>query len=148
MVSWFSKPLTVGSAAPPFLLPDEEGTVFVLNLHRNKYVVLIFYPGDDTPICTKQMCEVRDNWEKLKAKGVHVVGINPQAAESHGEFRRKHRLPFPLLVDSGKRVARLYNAAGLAVRRTVYVIGKDGRILMGRRGRPSVEEILAAIPEP
>jgi peroxiredoxin Q/BCP len=148
MLSWLSKPLKVGSDAPPFLLPDEEGTVFILNLHRNKYVVLIFYPGDDTPVCTKQMCEVRDNWEKLQARGVYVVGINPQAAESHGEFRKKHKLPFPLLVDNGKRVSKLYNAGGLIVRRTVYVIGKDGKIRMARRGRPSVEEILAAIPEP
>jgi len=148
MISWFSKPLKVGAIAPPFLLPDEEGTVFVLNLHRNKYVVLIFYPGDDTPVCTKQMCEVRDNWEELRARGVYVVGINPQAAESHGEFRKKLGLPFPLLVDNGKRVSRLYNASGLMVRRTVYVIGKDGQILMGRRGKPSVQEILAVIPEP
>ncbi|MBM3813323.1 MAG: peroxiredoxin [Acidimicrobiia bacterium] len=146
MFSWFSKPLAVGSEAPPFLLPDEEGSVFVLNLHRNKYVVLVFYPGDDTPICTKQMCEIRDNWARLMARDVMVVGINPQEAQSHAQFRKRHSLPLPLLVDNGKRIARLYNAAGLIVRRTVYVIGKDGKILFSKRGRPSVDEILAAIP--
>ena len=65
MFSLFSKPLPVGSIAPQFLLPDEDGTVFVLNLNRNKNVVLIFYPGDETPVCRKQLCEVRDNWQRI-----------------------------------------------------------------------------------
>ncbi|MBK5294320.1 MAG: peroxiredoxin [Acidobacteriia bacterium] len=145
MLSLFSKPLPEGSMAPPFLLPDEEGTVFVLNLNRNKNVVLIFYPGDETPVCRKQLCELRDNWQRLQEKGVIVVGINPQNAESHSKFRKKHSFPFPLLVDNSKRVADLYNAGGLIVRRTVYVIGKSGKILMARRGKPSVDHILAAI---
>jgi peroxiredoxin Q/BCP len=146
MLSWFIKPLAVGTPAPPFLLPDQDGDVFVLNLHRNKYVVLIFYPADDTPVCTSQLCEVRDNWERLRAKGAHVMGINGGNAESHKGFRAKHQLTMPLLVDAGQRVARLYHAGGAVIRRTVYVIGKDGKILFAKRGKPSVEEILAAIP--
>lgn len=146
MFSWFSDPLPVGSDAPPFILPDQDGDVFVLNLNRNKVVVLVFYPADDTPVCTAQLCELRDDWSKLQEKGCFVAGINPGQASSHGGFRKKHGLPFPLLVDNGKRVAKLYNCDGIAVRRTVYVIGKDGKIKFAKRGKPSVSEILSAIP--
>lgn len=142
----FQDPLPVGSAAPPFILPDENGDVFVLNLNRNKYVVLVFYPGDDTSICTAQLCEMRDNWERLKSRHAIVLGINPAEAGSHQAFKKKHSYPFPLLVDAGKRVARLYHAGGLVVKRTVYVIGRDGKILLAKRGKPSVDEVLAVIP--
>jgi thioredoxin-dependent peroxiredoxin len=146
MFGLFSKPLPVGSPAPPFLAPDEEGHVFVLNQHRNKYVVLVFYPGDDTPTCRQQLCELRDEWLRLRDRGVYIVGVNPQDAASHGAFKKKFDFPFPILVDGGQRVARLYKANGLIVKRTVYVIGKDGRILFAKRGKPIVDEILAAIP--
>lgn len=146
-MSLFQDPLPVGSPAPPFILPDENGDVFVLNLNRNKYVVLVFYPGDDTSICTAQLCELRDNWERVCSRGAIVLGINPADAASHQGFKKKNNYPFPLLVDSGKRVARLYNSGGtLATKRTVYVVGRDGRIIFARRGKPSVDEILAVIP--
>jgi peroxiredoxin Q/BCP len=148
MFSWFEKPLPAGTPAPPFLLPDEEGSVWVLNLNRNKVMVLVFYPADDTPVCTQQLCELRDGWDKIKAKGAFVMGINPGDAQSHRAFKEKHKLPFPVLVDNAKRVAKMYNASGPIVRRTVYVIGKDGKILYSKRGKPSLDEILAAIPEP
>ncbi len=143
---FLSKPLPVGAPAPPFLLPDENGDVFVLNLNRNKYVVMVFYPADDTTVCTKQLCELRDEWERVRAKGGFVVGVNPGDAASHGAFKKKHNYPFPLLVDNGKRVAKLYKCGGLLVTRTVYVVGKDGKILFAKRGKPAVEEILRAIP--
>lgn len=146
MLSWFADPLAVGSEAPPFILPDQEGTVFVLNLNRSKNVVLVFYPADDTPVCTAQLCELRDDWQKVRDRGGYVVGINPGAAGSHGNFRNKHNLPFPLLVDSGRRVAKLYKCDGPVVRRTVYVVGRDGRIMYAKRGKPSVDEILASFP--
>lgn len=148
MFSWFLKPLPVGAAAPPFLLPDEEGSVWSLNLNRNKVVVLVFYPADDTPVCTRQLCELRDGWDKIRARNGIVLGINPGNAASHRAFKEKHKLPFPVLVDNAKRVAKLYNAAGPIVRRTVYVIGRDGKILFSQRGKPSLGKILAAIPEP
>jgi thioredoxin-dependent peroxiredoxin len=146
-MSFFKNPLAVGTPAPPFVLPDENGDVFVLNQNRNKYVVLVFYPGDDTPVCTGQLCDLRDNWERLRSRGAIAVGLNSGDAGSHGAFKKKHNYPFPLLVDSGKRVASLYNSGGLLTRRTVYVIGKDGKILFSQRGKPSVDEILASIPK-
>lgn len=146
-MSLFQDLLPVGSVAPPFILPDENGDVFVLNLNRNKNVVLVFYPGDDTSVCTAQLCELRDNWARLEDRNAIVLGINPADAASHQSFKKKHSYPFPLLVDSGKRVARLYNAGGtLVTKRSVYVIGRGGRIVFARRGKPSVDEILAAIP--
>jgi peroxiredoxin Q/BCP len=145
MLSWFDNPLPVGVQAPPFLLPDENGQVFALNLHRNKTVVLVFYPGDDTMVCTKQLCALQDNWSRLREHNVLPVGINPGNATSHQRFKSKFGYEFPLLVDAGKRVARLYHCAGPIVRRTVYVIGRDGKIKFAQRGNPSVDEILAAV---
>jgi peroxiredoxin Q/BCP len=147
MLSWFAKPLPVGSPAPPFISLDEEGSAFVLNQQRNKYVILVFYPGDDTPVCTRQLCEFRDQWSRIRERGGFVVGVNPRGESSHAGFKKKHNLPFPLLVDNGNRIARLYHCNGPIVRRTVYVIGKDGTILYGKRGKPSVDEILTALPQ-
>ncbi len=146
-MAFFKEPLPTGSDAPPFILPDENGDVFVLNQNRSRYVVLVFYPADDTTVCTAQLCELRDNWERLKGRGAIALGINSADATSHAGFKKKHSYPFPLLVDSGKRVAGLYNAGGLLTRRTVYVVGKDGKIIFAKRGKPSVDEILAAIPD-
>lgn len=144
-LSLFAKPLPAGSPAPPFILPDQEGNVFVLNLQRGKNVVLVFYPGDDTAICTRQLCEIRDRYEEIVQRGGKVVGINPQSPESHIRFRKNHQFPFPLLVDYEKRVANLYRCGGLIVRRTVYVVNREGTIVYARRGKPPVEEILAAM---
>lgn len=74
-----------------------------------------------------------------------MFGVNPQSAGSHAGFRRKNKLPFPLLVDRGQKVATLYRANGLFVKRTVYLIGEDGKIKFGKRGMPPPEEVLAAL---
>jgi|YNPMSStandDraft_1061717.scaffolds.fasta_scaffold03840_4 peroxiredoxin Q/BCP len=145
MFSLFSKPLAAGTPAPPFICPDEEGNVFILNQQRGKFVVLVFYPRDETPGCTEQLCELRDNWEALRARNAIVVGINPGSAASHRAFRARHKLPFPLLVDDSRRVAGLYRAAGLLVRRTVYLIDPKGVIRFSARGRPSISELMAAL---
>lgn len=144
MLSWlFSEPLAVGSPAPDFSLPDDAGRTVTLSALRSQTVVLVFYPGDDTPGCTKQLCEFRDGWEAAKARGVEVFGVNPQSAQSHLKFREKFHLPFPLLVDRGRKVAALYHANGLIVKRTVYLIGPDGIIRFARRGKPAPAEVLA-----
>jgi peroxiredoxin Q/BCP len=145
MFSWlFSDPLKAGTPAPDFSLPDDSGHVVTLSALRGKKVVLVFYPGDDTPGCTKQLCQFRDDWSQARAAGVEVFGVNPGSARSHEKFREKFKFPFPLLVDQGQKVAGLYHANGLIVKRTVYLIGKDGVIQFSRRGMPAPSEVLAA----
>jgi len=146
MLSWlFSDPLPVGSPAPDFSLPDDSGRMVKLSGMRGTSVVLVFYPGDNTPVCTRQLCEFRDNWGKLRKSGVKIFGVNPQSAQSHERFREKHKLPFPLLVDQGRKVAALYHADAIIVKRTVYLIGPDGVVRFARRGSPKPEEVLAAM---
>ena len=146
ILSWlFSQPLAVGSPAPQFTLPDQNGRPVSLgDFEGHKNVLLVFYPGDDTSVCTKQLCELRDHWATVQSKDTAVLGINPQSAESHRKFIAKQQYPFPLLVDEGQKVARDYHAAGLIVRRTVYLIGKDGRIRFAQRGKPNPEAVLTA----
>jgi peroxiredoxin Q/BCP len=104
----------------------------------------VFYPGDDTPGCTKQLCQLRDQWQHAKARNVEVFGVNPASPQKHARFRAKFRFPFPLLVDKGRAIATRYRANGLIIRRTVYLIGPDGTIRFARRGMPSPAEVLAA----
>jgi peroxiredoxin Q/BCP len=145
MFGWlFSDPLPVGSKAPEFSLPDDGGATVTLQSLRGKNVVLVFYPGDDTPTCRKQLCEFRDRWDQAKMRNVVVYGVNPQAADSHQNFRSKYKLPFPLLVDKGQKMGEIYHTNGLIVKRTVYLIGPDGKILYAKRGKPAPEEVLAA----
>ena len=145
MLSWlWSDPLPVGAKAPEFTLYDEGGHVVSLAGLRGKNVVLVFYPGDDTSVCTRQLCDFRDHWKQAEKKNALVYGVNPWSAASHMKFRDKFHFPFPLLVDGGQKVAALYHANGLMIKRTVYLIGPDGVIRFSRRGVPSPEEVLAA----
>jgi len=146
MLSWFDKLLSIGSQAPDFTLGDDSGgSVRLSDWRQRGPVVLVFYPMDETPGCRKQLCEVRDHWNEFVRRGVAVFGVNPGSAASHAKFRRNHRFPFPLLVDEGKKVAKGYNASGLVIRRTVYAIGKNGRIVFAERGKPEPAKILAAV---
>ena len=113
MFSWLPRdPLPVGSKAPDFTLPTETGKKVKLSALRGKNVVLVFYPGDDTMICRKQLCEFRDAWPDIRGQNIVVFGINPQSAESHREFHDTYKFPFPLLVDADQQVAALYNSDG------------------------------------
>ncbi len=143
-LEWFGNPLPVGTAAPDFTLPDQEGRQISLAALRGKNVVLIFYPGDETPGCRKQLCEFRDSWQAVAGKNTVVFGVNPQSATSHAKFQQNQKLPFPLLVDSGQKVGAKYLTSGLFVRRTVYLIGPDGTIRFSQRGKPTPSEVLAA----
>jgi len=145
MLDWlFSDPLPVGTAAPEFTLRDEGGNEVSLAGLRGRNVVLIFYPGDDTAMCTKQLCEFRDRWDEAQKHNAVVFGVNPAGSDSHAKFRGKFSLPFPILVDEGSRLAKLYKCGGLIIKRTVYLIGPDGSIRYGVRGKPRVEEVLSA----
>lgn len=145
MLDWlFSDPLPVGSPAPDFTLPDDQGNLVSLSSLRGRNVVLVFYPRDETTVCTQQLCEFRDAWADVKAKNAVVFGVNPQDAQSHAKFRANRNYPFPLLTDKGQKVGEAYGAKGLIVRRTVYLIGPDGVIRYGKRGKPEPSEVLAA----
>ena len=143
--------LAVGSEAPDFRLSNESGRAVQLSSFRgNQPVVLVFYPMDETPVCRGQLCELRDHWDAFTERGVAVLGVNPGGTASHLKFKQRHNFPLPLLVDEGKKVASRYGAVGLAggvtMKRSVYAIGRDGRIVFAQRGKPPSEEILAAIP--
>ena len=145
MFSWLPRdPLPVGSKAPDFTLHTETGNKVKLSALRGKNVVLVFYPGDDTMICRKQLCEFRDAWPDVRGQNIVVFGINPQSAASHREFRERYHFPFPLLVDADQKIAALYNSDGGMVNRTVYLIGPTGVIRYARRGMPQPQEVLAA----
>lgn len=121
----------VGDAAPEFSLSDGDGNAWSLNAQRGKVVVLLFYPGDETPICTRQMCSVRDRWEDYSATGAEVVGISTDSVESHKKFAEHHDLPLRLLSDVKGQVAKLYGAQSLIpgkVARSVFVIDAGGTI--------------------
>src|ERR1051325_12146775 len=118
-----------GSAAPDFDLLDGDGRTWRLSDYLGKVVVLLFYPGDETPICTRQMCSVRDRWEDYAATGAEVVGISTNSVESHKAFVEHHELPLRLLADVDRKTADLYGAISLIpgkVARSVFVIDPDG----------------------
>jgi peroxiredoxin Q/BCP len=98
----------VGQAAPDFSLPDQNGATHSLKDFSGKWLVLYFYPKDDTPGCTKEACAFRDDLHKLTEMGAQVVGISVDDTKSHAEFAQKYHLPFPLLADSDKEVAARY----------------------------------------
>jgi len=123
--------LQEGNAAPDFTLPDGDGANWRLSDHRGQVVVLLFYPGDETPVCTRQMCSVRDRWEDYLATGAEVVGISTNTVASHKSFAEHHGLPLRLLADVDRQVADSYGAQSLIpgkVARSVFVIDAQGVI--------------------
>lgn len=143
--------LSVGAPAPLFTLADEKGTSFSLESMRNFHpVVLVFYPGDMTPGCTMQLCSIRDEWKQFEEAGIYVYGVNPGNATSHERFKNTFKLPFPLLIDTDKKVSDAYDALysffGIKiVRRTVFGIDKNGTVRYMKRGIPRTQDILKAM---
>jgi thioredoxin-dependent peroxiredoxin len=140
--------LKIGTTAPEYSLPSDKGaSVNSKDFIGRKYVVLIFYPGDETPVCTQQLCEIRDSYSAFAAKDAVVFGINPAGKNSHTKFSGHNNFQFPLLMDEGNKTAKKYEANGFIMnKRTVYVIDKSGKIIYAQRGKPPVQEILASIP--
>ena len=121
--------MKINEPAPDFSLPDGNGEQWRLSDHRGKVVVMLFYPGDETPVCTRQMCSVRDRWEDYRETGAEVVGISSDSVESHQKFAAHHDLPLRLLSDADRSVATLYGARSLIpgrVARSVFVIDAQG----------------------
>ncbi len=118
--------IQVNDSAPDFSLTDDSGTQFTLSEHRGQRLLLVFYPGDDTPVCTAQLCDYRDGIEAFSDLGVQVVGISGDNTESHRKFREKHDLPFVLLSDPGLAVAEAYGCKGLmGMKRGVFLLDED-----------------------
>ena len=147
-------PLTVGDAAPDFTLrSSDDRDVALASIRDRANVVLIFYPKDQTPGCTKQLCAARDDRRDYEAAGVAVFGVNGDDAESHRRFIAKHALNMPLLVDPGLAVAKRYDAVlGFGplklVNRTVVGIDRTGRIAFYERGMPATARVLSAFVSP
>lgn len=143
--------LKVNDKAPQFVLQDDQGGRFSLAEQSGQKVLLVFYPGDNTPVCTKQLCDYRDGVEAFAGLGVQVVGISNDSAESHRKFRQKYDLPFTLLTDPELEVAALYDSKGLlGMKRSVFLVDEAGvirylhieSVALFRRKR---EELLDAI---
>ncbi len=121
--------LKVGDRAPEFSLPGTGGKVYSLDQFEHG-LILAFYPGDFTPVCTKQFCSYRDDGDRLESLGVPLLGISPQSVDSHERFSRENALTTPLASDPDKEVAKAYGALGPGgfIRRAVFVIDGSGLI--------------------
>jgi peroxiredoxin Q/BCP len=129
--------ISEGSKAPVFSLKDQTGSTVRLGDFAGKQVVLYFYPKDNTPGCTTEACDFRDNHSKLQKAGAVVLGVSPDSDKSHQKFIDKFSLPFPLLVDQDHEVAEKYGAWGekslygrkfMGIIRSTFLIGADGKV--------------------
>ena len=147
--------MKTGETAPDFTLKDGDGNDWKLSEHKGKTVVLLFYPGDNTPVCTKQLCSVRDNWEDYRQTGAEVVGISTDSAASHKGFADKYDLPLTLLADESGEVVEKYGVKSWLPERSaraVVVVDKAGVIRYYQVQslsvfRPKDDEVLKAIAE-
>ena len=141
----------VGRLAPDFELKDGDGRTWRLSDHRGKVVALVFYPRDGTPVCTKQMCSMRDRWSDYQQTGAEVVALSVAGEESHKQFSEQHDLPQRLLADERGAITKLYKARSLfgGSQRAVIVIDSNG-VIRHRKSvipffRPGDDEVIEAI---
>jgi peroxiredoxin Q/BCP len=129
--------LKEGDKAPDFTGIDQNENTISLSDYKGKKLILYFYPKDNTPGCTAEACNLRDNFEDLKAKGYELLGVSPDSAKKHQNFIKKHDLPFPLLADTEKEVLNAYEVWGEkqfmgktydGVHRTTFIIDEEGKI--------------------
>ncbi len=145
----------VGKAAPDFKLPDQNGDMHSLKQYRGRWVVLYFYPKDDTPGCTVEACSFRDNFSVLKKLDAAVLGVSTDSAKKHAKFAEKYELPFTLLADEEKKVVELYGVWGkkkfmgreyMGTNRVSFLIdpkGKISKIYNAVKPAEHVAEVLA-----
>jgi peroxiredoxin Q/BCP len=151
--------LKEGIVAPDFTLPADSGGEVTLSNYRGKKVVLYFYPKDDTPGCTTEACNFRDDYSEILAAGAVVLGVSPDSVKSHDKFKLKYELPFALLSDPDHRIAEMYGAWGekkmygktyMGILRSTYVIDEEGKILKvfpKVKPKDHSQEVLAALKE-
>jgi len=140
--------LQIGAPAPDFKGVLATGNRHIsLSDYKGKFVILVFYPKDQTPGCTQQLCALRDDYASLKSINTDVLGVNPDGLESHEKFVEKQSYPFPILVDEGAQITAAYKAQKPegGVQRTVYVIGPEATIVFAQQGMPSDETLMQAI---
>jgi thioredoxin-dependent peroxiredoxin len=132
-----STTLKAGDKAPAFTAQDQQGNTVKLSNYKGKKVVLYFYPKDDTPGCTKEACNFRDNYSLLKKKGIEVIGISIDSVKSHGKFVEKYELPFNLVADEEKQIVEAYGVWGekkfmgktyMGTNRVTFIINENGII--------------------
>ena len=152
-------PISANSVAPDFKLLDENGTERKLSDYRGKPVILYFYPKDDTPGCTTEACNFRDDYRAYEKAGVVILGVSPDTPRSHSKFKSKFGLPFTLLADEDHVVCELYGVWGRkkfmgreydGVLRTTFLIGADGmikKVFENVKPADHSAEVLAAIKE-
>ena len=150
-------PISSGKQAPDFTLPDENNTIRRLSDFRGRTVVLYFYPKDDTPGCTTEACNFRDNYSAYINADVVILGVSPDTTQSHGKFKEKFMLPYPLLADKDHKICQKYGVWGPrkfmgrdfeGVLRTTFLIDPNGKILkVFEKVKPSEHsaEVLAEI---
>jgi peroxiredoxin Q/BCP len=148
--------LTAGQKAPAFSAKDQDGKTVSLPALKGQKLALYFYPEDDTPTCTIQACNLRDNFSLLKQNGIMVIGVSPNDEASHQKFREKFSLPFPLLADTGHKIIEKYGVWGeknlygrkyMGLHRTTFLIDEDGiikKIFLKPKNKMHAEEIVAA----
>ena len=152
--------LKVGDKAPDFTLSDQNDSSVRLSDFKGQWIVLYFYPKDNTPGCTREACSFRDNWSILKKKGAVVLGVSGDSVASHGKFAGKYELPFTLLSDEKREVLKkygvwkeksLYGKKFMGIERTTFLIDKEGTIthvFPKVKVDGHVEEVLAALSVP
>lgn len=146
--------LTEGTKAPAFSGIDQDGNKHSLSDYKGKKLVLYFYPQDNTPACTTQACNLRDNYAILKKNGWELLGVSPDTEEDHTRFREKFNLPFPLLADPKHKIIekfgvwgekQLYGRKYMGLHRTTFLIDEKGvirKIFLKPRNKQHAEEIL------
>lgn len=132
-----STTLKAGDKAPAFTALDQQGNTVKLSNYKGKKLILYFYPKDDTPGCTKEACNFRDNYNLLKKKGIEVIGISIDSVKSHGKFVEKYELPFTLVADEEKQIVEAYGVWGekkfmgktyMGTNRVTFIINENGII--------------------
>jgi peroxiredoxin Q/BCP len=146
--------LKEGDKAPNFEGLDQDGNTVKLSDYKGKKLVLYFYPKDNTPTCTVESCNLRDNETLLKSKGFEIIGVSPDSQKKHQNFIKKHSLPFPLIADTELEVIKAYGVWGRkkfmgreydGLHRTTFVVGEDGtieRVFKKVKSKTHAEQIL------
>ena len=152
----FMTKLTIGQKAPAFTGKDQNGKAISLKDYLGKKVVIYFYPQDDTPTCTVQACNLRDNYALLKKEGFTIIGISPDAEAKHKKFETKYNLPFTLIADDKLKIIEKYNVWGekklygrdyMGLHRTTFLLDEKGiikHLFLKPKSKQHAEEIIEA----